>query len=266
MTTPHIDLVRAEVQELVDAVVDPNAEEPFGVYVFASSEPGAELGRAVEREVFGTVFGNSPELLTAEYEPYEPASVFFCVIDHRRRVPAGVIRVILPSGPSLKSLDDLEAVWEARLADVLPASGVHRGTDEAWDIATLAVSEDYRGERTRGLVSLALYQAVTHAAYRFGVPWWVAVLDVVVLDLIQTQLQRPFSYFRGVEPKRYLDSPSSIPVWTDLGEWARRMADADPALHEFLVDGTGLEGAVSRPNFDRLPSIIGTRAGDSVRV
>lgn len=269
MTTPEIaatdriDLVRAELEELADQVIDPEAAEPFGVYVFSSTDVGAELGRAVEREVFSEFFGNSPELLAEEYAPYEASSLFLVVLDHRRRLPAGVMRVILPTGARLKSLDDLETIWGERTEEVLERSRVPHDRSEAWDIATLAVSAEYRGAKAEGLVSAALYQGLALATFRSPVSWWVTVLDVVVLDLLQTQFQRPFSHFKGIGPKRYLDSPSSVPVWCDVARWERRLAVADPSTHALLVDGVGLEGAVAQPDWDRLPAIVGTTVGST---
>ena len=99
----ELDLVHHEMRQLVAEVSDPDAVAPFGVYVWSSSEPGAELGRHLERRVFGEFFGNSPETLAEEYGPYEEASSFFCVVDHRRQLPAGVLRVIRPSPAGFKT-------------------------------------------------------------------------------------------------------------------------------------------------------------------
>ena len=66
------------------------SEAPFGTYIVASTDPAAEIGREVERQVFGEFFGNSPEMLAEEYAPFEASSIFLCVIDQRRLVPAGV--------------------------------------------------------------------------------------------------------------------------------------------------------------------------------
>ena len=86
---PTIDLVREEMRELASSVIDGagNPTEPFGVYVFTADEPAAELARYVERTVFEEAFGNPRELLEAEYGPYESSTVFYAVLDHRRRLP-----------------------------------------------------------------------------------------------------------------------------------------------------------------------------------
>lgn len=260
----HIDLVKLELQELTDSVIDPSAEQAFGLYAWESGHAGAELGRHIERVVFQEYFGNSPELMAAEYAAYEPASVFFCVVDHRRRLPAGVMRVIRPGERGFKSLHDMERGWERSLDDVLARTRLSLDPDRVWDVATLAVDAEYRGDKTNGLISLALYQALATAALRAGVGWWVTILDVVVLDLLQTQTQRPFSYFHGVAPKRYLDSPSSVPVWCDIPKWERRLGALDPAMHEIICQGRGLEAAVTPLELDSLFTAAATAPAGGV--
>ncbi len=82
------------------------------------------------------------------------------------------------------------------------------------------------------------------------VRWVLAILDLVVLDLIQQGTGRPFSTFDGVEPMSYLDSPSSLPVWCDLEDYDQRLAITDPGMHEILFQSRGLEAAVSIPSWD----------------
>lgn len=228
-------------------------DPPFGLYVLTSPQPGADLARSVEAQVFLEFFGNTPDLLDAEYGPYEAASLFLCVLDHRRRVPAGVIRIVTDSPAGFKSLGDIERAWGADAEDVARRSGFSFPPHEVWDIATLAVSPDYRGESTSGLVSLALYQAVGTLAANHGIRSLVTILDLVVLDLIQTRIGRPFTPFVGLEPRNYLDSPASLPVFCDLDDHRARIGLTDPAMHELLYEGTGLEAVVSGPAWDRLP-------------
>ena len=76
------------------AQAGPTPSEPFGLYCFVGSDPAAELARYIERTVFLDVFGNSEELLAKEYELYESSSLFLCVMDHLRRKPAGMVRIL----------------------------------------------------------------------------------------------------------------------------------------------------------------------------
>lgn len=222
---------------------------PFGLYVVAGDHPAAELGRAVEREVFGEVFGNTDEMLDTEYRRYDVGSIFLIVVDHHRLVPAGTSRILVPSPAGHKSLHDLERVWGEPADEILRRSGVDIDTDQLWDVATLAVTREYRGSSSEGLVSLALQQGIVMLASSNGIPWGIAVFDLVVLELVQTLCGRPFQTFEGIEPRRYLDSPSSLPVYCDMIEFQQRLAFTDPDMYEVLFVGKGLEAAVSTPDW-----------------
>jgi hypothetical protein len=222
-------------------------DAPFGLYVWAATDPEVERARALERQVFFETFGNTPEMLAAEYEPYDPASTFLAVVDHERGIVAGVVRLIGPSPAGFKSLEDLRSGWNRDPDDVLRGSGVDLDPAETFDIATLAVAPDYRGAATGGLISLALYHGICRLSLDLRIRWAVAILDLVVLDLIQTRTGRPFSHYSGIEPLRYLDSPASLPVFTDMHDYKERLAFLDPAMHGILFEGVGIEAALSTP-------------------
>lgn len=244
-----------QLTQLAESVITGahRVDPPFGLYVLDCHDPGAELARSVEAEVFMEFFGNTPELLESEYGAYEEASLFLCVLDHRRRTPAGMMRVITPSEAGFKSLDDIGRAWGNDVEGLKQRSGFGFAHHEVWDIATLAVSGEYRGEATAGLVSLALYQALGTLATRHGVRGLVTILDVVVLELIQTRIERPFTAFAGLEPREYLDSPASLPVFCNLADHMDRISITDPAMYELLYEGTGLESVVSAPAWGQLP-------------
>jgi hypothetical protein len=225
------------------------SEQPFGTYVVASSDPASEIGRHVEREVFGDFFGNTPEMLAAEYEAYEPSSIFLCVIDQRRLVPAGVSRMLVPSAAGFKSLHDIPRVWGEDADDLIARSDSGLDLQRCRDVATLATSAEYRGSGTEGLVSLALYQAIIMSALQSGAPWLVAVMDLTVIELLSDRIGSPFSRYPGVQPTRYLDSPASLPVYVDLPAYGDRLAGADEAMHGILFRGAGLEAAVRTPDW-----------------
>ncbi|HSH61858.1 MAG TPA: hypothetical protein VK988_19865 [Acidimicrobiales bacterium] len=255
----RIDLVEAELRALSRSVIDRDAGQPFGVYAGSAAEPIAAVGREVERIVFGQAFDNSPALLAAEYGRYDEASLFFCVLDHRRGLPAGMMRVIRPSPAGLKSVHDLERLWGHRAGEALPGTGAPLALDRLWDLATLAVMPEYRGRGTSGLVSLALYQAVCTSARQCGIEQFVAIIDMAVFRLLQWQLGRPFSRFSGVQPMGYLGSLASLPVWCDIAEWSRRVAEVDAATCELVVEGRGLEPSVKSVDFGAVVSIAGQR-------
>jgi hypothetical protein len=205
--------------------------------------------------VFGDVFGNSEELLAAEYDPYEAASVFVLVIDHRRRRPAGVMRIVIPSPAGLKSIDDIHRIWGREHDDLVRSTGLVPGACVTWDLATLAVASDYRGATTRGLVSLALWQAIGVLAYRGRADLLVAIIDVPVFRLLQFKLQGSFDTFDGVDARPYLDSAASLPAWCRPDHWMARFAEADPTLYRLIIEGRGLEAAVAPPDWDDASAI-----------
>ncbi len=257
----EIDLVRSELAALVQKVVAEEMggvgrwpEQPFGLYVFGCDEEGSELGRWVERTVFYEAFGDTPALLREEYGRYEESSLFFCLVDHNRRIPAGVMRIILPSPAGFKSVVDLERMWDERPEEVLERSAAYLDLDRTWDIATLAVAPEYRGRATSGLVTLGLYQGLGTLSRLEGINFYVTVLDVIVLRHVQWQLKKGFSTYAGIEPRQYLGSPLSAPAWCDIVGWRQRLLVGHEELHDLLFRGSGLEAAV------RLPRSLADRA------
>jgi hypothetical protein len=242
----ELDLVREELRERAGRVIaeagDPT--EPFGLYVFLPDDPDALLARSVEREVFDEVFGNSAELLDAEYGRYEPASYFMCVLDHRRKLPAAASRVTMASELGLKTLDDIETVWGQPLDEVFARAGVEWDMDEVWDAVTMAVAPEYRGKSTDGLLSIAMHGVGARTLRACGGRIYVCVLDVAVLTTFNQVLHGAFVPFPGVEPQGYLDSPLSVPAYVDLDELDDRLRGVDPIVHGILFDGVGLEATI----------------------
>lgn len=246
---PTIDLVREEMRELASSVIEAagNPTEPFGQYVFLSDEPQAELARYVERTVFQKWFGNSPELLDSEYKAYEASTVFLCIIDHQRRLPAGMARMTLPAANGFKTLNDIEAVWKRPLAETLEATGLDWDLGRVWDVLTIAVMDEYRGKATEGLLTLSILQFGTQGPRLCGGRWTVTVMDLNVLRLVQEMVGTPYRLFPGVESISYLDSPASVPVFADFDEWLPRLAIADPGLHELIAEQSGIPGVMRGP-------------------
>lgn len=241
-----LDLTLSDVRELTEAVTRDAGrhDRPFGSYVFAPADPAAALARHVEQAVFEESFGSTGDQLEAEFAPYDAASLWFCVIDHVRQLPVGSARIIVPNPVGLKTLDDLEIVWGQPAVEVLARNQLALDEGRAWDIATLAVAPGYRNR----LVSQALHQAICSASVPAGVDWFVAVLDTRVLRLLQAQLARVFRTFDGVDPAMYSGSVS-VPVWSDLVAFRRRLAEQAPELLETIFEGRHLEVVLSTPEW-----------------
>jgi len=243
-------LSEAEQRSLVSRLIDPTAPEPLGTYVLRHDRPEAALALHLERTVFYEAFGNTPELLAQEYGPYADASVLVCVIDHQRQVPAGMMRIIVPSAAGLKSLNDIATIWGGSVEDLYERASMAYDLESTWDIATLAVAADYRGAALSGLVGTGLYQALSVIAARSGVAQAVAILHLPVLRMMQWKFERPFTLFAGLEPRRYLDSPASLPVVCEIPSWHRRLRERDETLAGIMCEGTGLEPVIRPPRWD----------------
>lgn len=245
----HTATIRAQQWELADDLIvrEGRGDTPFGLYVLDWREPAAELARTIERDVFYEAFGNTPDLLAAEYDPYEEASTFLCVIDHRQRAAAGMLRLVMPSSYGFKSVHDLERFWGLTPDDLAARHGVDFDLSSLVDMATLAVPPDYRGAAASGLVATALYQGLGRMALDRDIAWYLAILDQIVLRQINRPFGRPLTAIPGTEPMRYLDSPSSQPVFIDVLDYRARVSLLDPKMHALLFFGEGLESVVSQP-------------------
>jgi hypothetical protein len=254
MSTPS----NLELRSLVESAIDGRATEPFGTYVFVTSDPAAEIARGLERRVFLDAFGNTEDLLAHEYDRYEPASFFVCVIDHRRKVCAAMMRVIVPirNGPGLKSLLDVAPTWGKPAEELLAASGVALESAFTWDLATLAVDREYRSGAALGLMHIGLYQAVARLARYFGVIWLAAILDYPVYRLIRLQLRRIFVAYGEERP--YLGSARSVPAYCPIQEAEIEAAAADSSLHELIYVGSAIKDALRQVELE--PAIEALRS------
>jgi hypothetical protein len=246
----RVDLVREELRDLAREIVaqDGDQPQPYCVYAFRSDAPGARLARWLEGEVFGRFFGNTPEMLDAEYSAFNDATVFLCVVDRRRGVPAGMMRLILPSAQGLKTLHDLSHFAKTPVDAAIAESGID--LDDTWDVTTIAVDDEYR-RTSGGLVSIALYQCLGVATRRFDTRGLVAVMDLIALDLVQQVTHDVFDRFPGTEPARYLDSPASLPVYSDLHRYWPRLRNEDATAFALFAEGHGMDEIVRQPTPDR---------------
>lgn len=168
--------------------------------------------RRIEERVFGEAFGNTPEQLSAEYAPYEGASLFLLCSSGPSAPAEGVARLIAPSTARLKTLVDIEAEpWSVDGDTVASAAGLD--LDRTWDVATLAVLPHAR----QGAVSFALYSALLGTMTSAGALSWTAIVDTKVLVLLR-RAGVSVDPLPGLRPAPYLGSVSSVPVYGHLAE------------------------------------------------
>jgi len=251
---PVPSLAQRRLDELhtIATSVTGDATEPMGVYAFRPEDDGAVLPLHVEQTVFEEAIGDTAAAVVAdEFAPYDHASLLFCVLDHHRKMPAAMLRLILPSKAGLKSLNDIAPHWGITVEELFTAAEFDYDPNHTWDVATLAIGPEYRAAAFQGMVTMALCQSISMLGGQLGFPWSISLLHVPVLRMLQWKLHRPFNEFAGAEPRPYLDSPASLPAWMHLPEWHRRLADRDPILHQMMTQGTGLEPAIRPPDWAR---------------
>ncbi len=144
---PNYSLTELEARALCTSFLEQagsgKPEQRFGCYIIPGSDQYSDLGRYVESTVFYDTFGNRPDLMSKEYEAYDPASEFYVVVDHEEELPVGVMRVIGNSEAGLKSLEDLEKLpLGFNKGDVIQGYGLD--LDRCVDVATLAVLKSHR--------------------------------------------------------------------------------------------------------------------------
>jgi hypothetical protein len=225
------------------------ADKKFGIYFVSSHSEFAPLARFVERQVFGRVFGNDQATMDREYDPYEDASFFVLVVDHRRIEPAGVLRAIRPSSAGHKTIRDLAAVpeWSVTFREL---SDYHGGVDadDVWDLATLAVRDQWTEGASGSHVSAALYHGIYIASLMAGVDHWVCMLDEAVADLVRAA-EVPLRRICDLPAMEYLGSPATAPYIVHLAECAIVAVSAGE-LGRMLAFGEGLAEEFSLPPID----------------
>ena len=252
-----------ELRRLGSSVVDPDSSAPMALLAFRPEEAGAALPLSIERTAVegplavspprhGASPGAAPHTLEDELGPYDHASVLLCVLDQRRHLPAGMMRLIVPSSSGLKHLSDAERVWGKPRALLFADSGIDDEPRRTLDLATIAVARSYRAAALQGMVTMALCQGLSQIAARCDMTWVVSILHLPVLHTLQWHLQHPFCEFAGLEPRPYLDSPASLPVWMHPESWHARLTERDRVLHDIMVQGRGLEPVVQPPDWDGL--------------
>ena len=155
-----------ELEELATSLIEREGrgETPFGFYIIRSNDPAAELGRAVEREVFLEFFGNTPDMLHDEYDPYEGNSLFLVLVDHLRLVRrAGHVQLLRQVGrPERHRVD---ALHPDDLVDVAERLG---RLEHRRDVDLLV---QVRPTGRRGARSMAASTSGRPAAIKSGWTW-----------------------------------------------------------------------------------------------
>jgi hypothetical protein len=183
-------------------------ESRYMCVVLGPESPFVDLGRYVETTVFFEAFGNRPDLMAAEYQPYEAASEFYLVVDRSACGPIGVMRIIKDSPSGLKSLQDLARVPAGFTGDdVIEAYGMDMR--RCVDIASLAVVSEHRGAQDRYIPSRLMYRTLFLLVLdNPAFDWVVTIIDRKAERALST-LKFPFRPLLDSGYFPYLDSGAS---------------------------------------------------------
>lgn len=192
--------------------------------------------RAVEAKVFLQSFGNTPEIMAAEYGTYEVCSSFVTVLDESSGTAAGVVRLILPDGGTpVKTLLDVAAEpWSLDVDETLRAEGL---TDQpVVDVGSMAVDRRFRSGVGGAEVLVALCHGVLEFGRRSGVASLVTILDDRILRVVR-MMGMPWTPLTGASSQCYLGSPASTPCLMDMHAVADSIRQRRPDLAAAVVDG-----------------------------
>jgi hypothetical protein len=184
---------------------------PVGCYIVSGTDPYSNVARNLEKEVFFEYFKNDDKRMQQEYGAYEDSSTFFVVMDHADRVPVGVMRVIEHSPAGLKTLVDLPSTSarSGRGRKIFPAHVYEEydiDPEKCVDIATLAITKEWRGDRKAKLPSLLLYRALYLSVLRDTQKFThtISIMDMEAKKALDV-LRMPFKPIFNSDPFQYLD-------------------------------------------------------------
>lgn len=219
------------------------------------------LLETVEQQVFGETFGESAELLEAEYAPYRSGSCGLVALSGA--TPVGAMRLLAGDERRSKTLTDAPAMTGDTVGTLQARLGARRPA-RVVDVATLAVVRDHRGP-SRG-VTAALVASTIAALETAAVEQLVTILDAPVFDLLNRTLNAPFVVWPGTTPAPYLGSPSSVLAVCDLPAWQDRNRRTAPRVYELLTAPHRQRqlGTVSLPDPDDLAKAIASWWTDAV--
>lgn len=192
----------------------------FVCFEIEGTDPFANIGRQLEREVFFDSWGNDAAAMKSEYGPYDDASVFFLTVDTKFAAPAGVLRMIRNSSAGLKTIVDLDDVIKSPIAPVpIPVGDVMRyhgidDLDRCWDGATAAVLRRYR--RKLPTIHTQIMRVVSAAAIRDDIQHFVAVLDAPVFRTVRDVLRLPIVPLAGTPAFTHMDAPNNQAVYAHI--------------------------------------------------
>jgi GNAT superfamily N-acetyltransferase len=202
-------LAASESQRLVDDLLADSGSRRFRVHLAGPDDAASLLSLQVAADVFLGAFGNTPELLRAEYAPLLPAMTHVVVLDAATRTAVGSLILQAAPAEELKTVvDAARPPWSMPVDRTLGALGLERGDRTGADLLLLAVRPGYR---RLGLAQLLMYGGWMASLQR-GIHSWTAILDDSLLYGMNLMTDRALRPIDGAVSAPYLGSPASTPV------------------------------------------------------
>lgn len=217
----------------------------FGCYRLPGISPFSDIARRIECEVFDEFFGNAADVMAREYGPYEEASEFLLIVDRTSTRAVGALRFITHSERGFKTLNDVAKPPLSISTENIKATHGIRDWTRCWDIATVAVIPELRGEAGGQLVSVALYGHTYALAMRSGIERFIAILDEHAYRQLTRTFAIPFAPILATAPFSYLGSESSRATHV-------RLADIRANMQNELAGFDEKRRALLAPYFRRL--------------
>jgi len=199
-----------EARRLVDELLAGTARtRRFSVHLAGPDDAAALLSLQVAVDVFLDAFGNSAELLRAEYAALLPAMTHLIVLDRVTRTAVGSLILQAAPAEELKTVVDLAGEpWSMPTDDALAALGLARGDRTAVDQLLLAVRPEYRKV---GMAQLLMYAGWVLSVQR-GIHRWTAIVDEPLRRGMNELTGGALVPIGGAATLPYLGSAASTPV------------------------------------------------------
>ncbi|MEE9414364.1 MAG: GNAT family N-acyltransferase [Acidimicrobiales bacterium] len=222
----------------------------FGMYTLAASSECAKIARQVENEVFAEMFDQTPDEMRVEYSPYDEASRFLVVIDHRESQIAGVCRVVEYSPLGLPTLNDMAAIsgWDISVSEIESRESLNINLSKSWDFTTLAVRKKYRKGDDGPFVSLALFHGLHWSCLVNEIDLGFIIFDTAVLSMLHDMGLHFFRAIKGLEPKEHMGSPSSVPCIAPASDVVPMILASGNSYARQIISGELFAGRLSMPD------------------
>lgn len=190
LVEPKYDLGAEQVRALVGEFLKNGEGLPKSRLVGVTVEndsPLANAARWLECRVFDDAFGNDAKVMQELYGGVEKDSTWFVVMDRRRKLPVGVMRVV--GGESAFEMTLAEAPSLIRLPKKIEdpvrlLKDYHgiREDESIWDAATVAIEPEYRGKISGQVAVMGMLERMFfREASQRGITKMLALLDVKAL-------------------------------------------------------------------------------------